>query len=82
MMIVGLIKSYTERRSPGGSLLSINALIKTPICWMSKLTIDLIVYQFMIYFTTLFETCKILFFGPHVVPRVEQFCRNVNLTYF
>jgi len=45
LLIVGLIKSYTERHSPDGSLLSINALIKTPICWSSKSTIDLIVYQ-------------------------------------
>ena len=38
-------KAILRDARPAGSLLSIEALIKTPICWISKLTIDLIVHQ-------------------------------------
>ena len=36
-------------------------------CWLVKLTIDLIVYQFMIYFTTLFGIRKDIFMRRYIV---------------
>ena len=46
-----------------------NAVITTTILrrkWLVRISIDLIVYQFMIYFTTLFGIRKVLFLRRYI----------------
>jgi hypothetical protein len=46
-----------------------NAVITTTILrrkWLVRISIDLIVYQFMIYFTTLFGIRKVLFLPRYI----------------